>query len=140
MAHEIFVDTSGFYALLVKRDDRHRQAGEFLSESRSRKGRFLTTDYVLDETATLLKARGHGHLVPVLLDSVFGSTICTVEWTDADRFRATSDFFNKHEDQAWSFTDCLSFVVMKPRRIREALTKDAHFREAGFQPLLVDRD
>ncbi len=138
MASDVFVDTSGFYALLVKRDDRHRQAAGFLSESRRRKARFRTTDYVLDETATLLKARGHGHLVPVLLESVFSSAVCTVEWTDAERFRATCDFFVKHEDQAWSFTDCLSFVVMKRRGIRKALTKDAHFREAGFQPLLMD--
>ena len=52
-------------------------------------------------------------------------------------FRATCDFFLKHEDRAWSFTDCLSFVVMNDRRLRDSLTKDDHFREAGFQPLLA---
>jgi len=138
MAHDVFVDTSGFYALLVKRDDRHQQAGRFLKEARRRKARFLTTDYVLDETATLLKARGHGHLVPVLLESVFSSAVCAVDWTDPEQFRTACDFFVKHEDHPWSFTDCLSFVVMKRRRVREALTKDAHFREAGFQPLLAE--
>jgi len=137
MARDVFVDTSGFYALLVRRDDRHQQASRLLQEAGPRRGRFVTTDYVLDETATLLKARGHGHLVPVLLETVFASAACTVHWTDADRFRATCDFFLKHEDQAWSFTDCLSFVVMNDRRLRDSLTKDDHFREAGFQPLLA---
>ena len=138
MASDVFVDTSGFYSLLVRRDDRHQQASHLLHQARRRKRRFATTDYVLDETATLLKARGHAHLVPVLLETVFASAACTVHWTDADRFRATSDFFLKHEDQAWSFTDCLSFVVMKDQHLRDSLTKDAHFREAGFQPLLAE--
>ena len=138
MAHDVFVDTSGFYSLLVRRDDRHREASRLLGEAHSSKRRFATTDYVLDETATLLKARGHGHLVPVLMDTVFASAACTVHWTDADRFRATCDFFLKHEDQAWSFTDCLSFLLMKDQRLRDSLTKDAHFREAGFRPLLVE--
>jgi predicted nucleic acid-binding protein len=138
MASDVFVDTSGFYSLLVRRDDRHQQASDFLRQARLCKRRFITTDYVLDETATLLKARSCGHLVPVLLETVFSSAACTVHWTDADRFRTTCDFFLKHEDQAWSFTDCLSFVVMKDQRLRDSLTKDSHFREAGFQPLLAD--
>ena len=137
MARDVFVDTSGFYSLLIRRDDRHQQATRLLRKAQRRRDRFVTTDYVLDETATLLRARGHGHLVPVLLDTVFSSAACAVSWTDAEQFRATCDFFLKHEDQAWSFTDCLSFVVMKQRRLQESLTKDAHFRAAGYRPLLV---
>jgi predicted nucleic acid-binding protein len=45
---------------------------------------------------------------------------------------------SKHIDQGWSFTDCLSFQVMKARRLREALTKDEHFEKAGFVALLRD--
>ncbi len=140
MAVDMFVDTSGFYSLLVRRDDRHQKASRILREAGRRKDRFVTTDYVLDETATLLKARSHGHLVPVLLEAVFTSSACTVCWTDGERFRATCDFFLKHDHKAWSFTDCLSFLVMKDQRLRDSLTKDAHFHEAGFQPLLVSED
>jgi len=48
MASDVFVDTSGFYALLVRRDDQHEMAGRFLAEARDRKARIVTTDYVLD--------------------------------------------------------------------------------------------
>jgi predicted nucleic acid-binding protein len=92
---------------------------------------------VLDETATLLKARRLGHLTPPLWEVVAQSRACVIEWTDSSRFEATQRYFLRHLDLAWSFTDCLSFQVMKQLRLREALTKDEHFREAGFLPLLA---
>jgi len=136
MARDIFVDISGFYALMVKGDDRHVAAVRHVNEAQRKQRRFVTTDYVLDETATLLKARGLGHLLPQFFDAVLGSQVCQIEWTDADRFDGVRAFFLKHADQPWSFTDCLSFRVMKERRITEALTKDQHFRQAGFAVLL----
>jgi hypothetical protein len=36
----------------------------------------------------------------------------------------------------WGLTDCISFVVMEARGIRDALTADEHFKQAGFRPLL----
>jgi len=47
MAHDIFVDTSGFYALLVTRDDRHTAASRILRSAGREKRKFVTTDYVL---------------------------------------------------------------------------------------------
>ncbi len=92
---------------------------------------------MLDETATLLKARRHTHLVKTLFDVVFSSAACQVEWMAPERFEQTSLLFDKHQDKTWSFTDCFSFLLMKERNLREALTKDEHFRQAGFRPLLV---
>ena len=47
-------------------------------------------------------------------------------------FQGCGAFFLKHADQAWSFTDCVSFRTMKLLRLRDALTKDGNFQEAGF--------
>ena len=47
MARETFIDTSGFYALLVKRDDMHEKAAQILGNAAKRRARFVTTDYVL---------------------------------------------------------------------------------------------
>ena len=44
MAPEIFVDTSGFYALLVKEDAAHEEAADYLRNAAGN-SRFLTTDY-----------------------------------------------------------------------------------------------
>jgi hypothetical protein len=54
-----------------------------------------------------------------------------------DRFAAAREFILKHFDQEFSFTDCVSFVVMKELRLLDALATDKHFRIAGFNPLLL---
>jgi uncharacterized protein len=136
MTSEIFIDTSGFYALLVKRDAQHPDAVRRLREARRRKRKFVTSDYVVDETATLLKARGHAHILGDFFDSLRSSHACRTEWTDSERFYAAQAYFLKHKNQAWSFTDCLSFCIMKELRLRDALTKDGHFNIAGFVALL----
>ena len=130
MAHEIFVDTSGFYALLVQRDDKHAEAARILQAAADEQRGFVTSDYVLDETATLLVARDCGHLLRAFFDIVFASAACQVAWTDAERFHTVKNYFLKHLDRHWSYTDCLSFRVMKERRLRDAFTKDAHFEQA----------
>jgi len=137
MVYEVFVDTSGFYSLLCNKDDEHRRATRILKQAARRTSGFVTSDYVLDETATLLKARGYTHLVPGFFDSVFDSHACRVEWMDPSRFQAVATFFLQRPDHQWSFTDCSSFVLMKELRLRRALTKDSHFSEAGFVPLLT---
>ncbi|SRR6266511_3862613 len=137
MASEIFIDTSGFYALLVKGDDCHSRAVEFMHRASKNEQRFVTTDYVLDETATLLKARAKRGVVSRFFESVFASRACRMVWMDGDRFDRTRALFLKNLENRWSLTDCTSFVVMKELRLREALTKDQHFRAAGFVALLV---
>jgi hypothetical protein len=137
MALRTFVDTSGFYALLVSKDDRHHAARDFLATAARQGALFVTSDYVLDETATLLKARGHAHILPELFDSILNSRACRIEWLDSNRFSRTHAMFLRHDDKDWSFTDCSSFVLMKELRIRQALTKDEHFIQAGFISLLA---
>src|ERR1700720_2655111 len=89
---ETFADTSGFYALLVQRDPMHARAKRVLAAAAQASGRFVTTDYILDETATLLSARGYGHLVDALFTRVFTSSACRIEWMDPDRFEQTRQF------------------------------------------------
>jgi hypothetical protein len=44
--------------------------------------------------------------------------------------------FGDRPDKEWSLTDCISFVVMEKEGVREALTGDKHFEQAGFVALL----
>jgi predicted nucleic acid-binding protein len=138
MTPETFIDTSGFFALLVAKDDRHGAVRTFMHRAAEERLPLMTTDYVLDETATLLAARGLQRLTVPFFDPVLTSKACRIEWTDSERFRATVRFLTHHQDKDWSFTDCLSFVVMEELSLQRALTKDRHFRQAGFTALLID--
>jgi predicted nucleic acid-binding protein len=137
MADELFVDTSGFFAMMSRDDSWHMAADRVLRKVKRSSRRLVTTDYVLGETATLLKTRRLGHLTPDLFDRIFNSMACRVEWTDESQFQRTRAFFQRHSDKSWSFTDCLSFCVMKAFRLSDALTSDKHFEQAGFVALLT---
>jgi len=130
-AEPLFIDTGGFYSLVSSESESHKLAGEIMQAAAQQKRRAVTTDYIIDETATLLRARG----LSILLAEFFR---LTVEWTDPDRFSAARKFMLKHLDQQFSFTDCVSFVVMKELRLTDALATDNHFRIAGFNPLLAE--
>src|SRR5262245_58870374 len=84
MASEIFIDTSGFYALLVEKDNRHERADKFMKRAAAEKRRFVTTDYVVDETTTLLMARDLQRLVLPFFETLFASRACKVAWMDPE--------------------------------------------------------
>ena len=66
------------------------------------------------------------------------SKIVQMVWIGQDAFWQAWEWQAKFHDQAFSFTDCTSFVVMKSLGLTEAATNDAHFETAGFRPLLVN--
>ena len=53
-------------------------------------------------------------------------------------FQRSMELFESRDDKDWGFTDCSSFVVMKKKGIIDALTTDEHFRQAGFNALMLD--
>jgi predicted nucleic acid-binding protein len=135
-ATEVFVDTAGFLALWDTGDQHHATAARIQQELIRKSRRFLTTEYVADETITLLLVR-HSHRAAMdFLDTLERSEALRLEWIDPARFHAAANWFRKHGDKQWSFTDCVSFSVMRELRMRDAFTTDHHFQQAGFNPLL----
>jgi predicted nucleic acid-binding protein len=139
-AIDVFMDTAGFLALWDAADDHHEMAVELQAELVRKRRRFLTTDYVVDETVTLLQVRHSHRAAADFLRSVTTSALLQLQWASPDRFHAAANFFARHADKEWSFTDCVSFVLMHELRIGECFTTDHHFRQAGFNPLLGGPD
>jgi uncharacterized protein len=132
----VFVDTMGWFSLLNSRDAFHESARAAMD--RLRKGRvpLVTSDYVADETATLLKMRGAGHVLERFLTTLDESEALTFTFIDLERFRQARRMFLTQRDHGYSFTDVTSFIVMRELGLRRAFTHDRHFREAGFDVLL----
>ena len=129
----IFLDTSGIFAWINARDPHHD-----LMLSLPSKAGLVVTDYVIDEACTLFVARNIGRRRKDILNLIQNSRIVQMVWIGQDSFWQAWDWQAKFHDQAFSFTDCTSFVTMKRLGLTEAATNDAHFQTAGFLPLLVD--
>ncbi len=83
----IFVDTSAWYATEVQDDVNHEQARKFLSQLASgRHGVAITTDYVLDETLTLLRSRRGLHAAITFIDKIRKSKSIRVFWVNENIF------------------------------------------------------
>jgi hypothetical protein len=135
MSRFVFVDTGGWEAFFDRDDEHHAEAARIVRRLYERGVSLLTSDYVLDETLTLLKVRC-GHTAAVTA----GKRIQSASWvTLVDVGRVARDeawkLFQKMKDQPFSFTDCTSFALMKRLGIAEALAFDADFERAGFTRL-----
>lgn len=51
-------------------------------------------------------------------------------------YHAGKKLYHQALDKHWSHTDCMSFVLMRQKKMTEALTYDKHFEQAGFVALL----
>ncbi len=126
----LFVDTGAWYALVDKNDPDHKEAASFI---RNNKIPLLTTNFVFDETVTLLRSRLGWNVAKEfglkLKDSRFVSLISV---KDEDEERAW-EIFLKYKDKDFSYTDCTSFAVMERLKIDTAFSFDSHFRLIGFK-------
>ena len=130
---QILVDTAYVLALVNERDQYHDRAQELadLFEGRN----LLITDVVLLEIGNAL-ARGFKKQAIEII-SYF------IESEEVEIFRHSSQIFDKafalykkYDDKEWSLVDCISFIVMRERGIKQALTFDRHFDQAGFVAIM----
>lgn len=129
----IFVDTGAFLARHVVRDQYHREAKAAWKELRGSGQRCLTSSFVLDELLTLLARRTSYEFASERARGLFTSQALEILRPDGEDELRAVDYFEKFADQRVSFTDCVSFALMKKRRIRRAFSFDRHFALAGFE-------
>ncbi len=135
MARRLFVDTAGWMSMADKNDKLHIDCIRARDEWLKKGNLLLTTDYVIDETLTLIRTRIGIDGAEKWWDQVSGSPRLKVEWIHFERVEKARRWFFKWRDKSFSFTDCTSFVVMKELKLKRALTGDKHFVEAGFEIL-----
>lgn len=128
----VFVDAGYLIALDSFKDENHAVAtGHWRDFARSRP-ELVTTSLVLAETVAFFQKRGqHAKAVQVGLRVLSGVGIELVH-VDEALCRAGFEYLRARRDKHYSLTDCVSFVLMQRRGIREALAFDAHFEQAGF--------
>jgi len=126
----IFVDTGAWFAVAVRNDPDHVGAMQWL---RSNHKPLVTTDYIVAETATLLRMRdktlrGHRLASRVATSLLRGEAALLEKVTEGDLERALT-VFRTYRDHLFSFVDCTSFMVMERLGIQSAFAFDRHFVE-----------
>ena len=133
MSYAVLVDTSAFYALQSTGDASvHALVRAEAERFDADHAVLVTTDYVLDETYTLLRS-ALGHRAAVRFGREIRRGGIEVVQVDPDIQEEAWRIFERYSDKDFSFTDCTSFVVMKHAELRVALTLDRHFRQFGFE-------
>ena len=131
----LFVDTAGWMACADGADPAHAAARAARDHWLEQNGHLLTTDYVIDETLTLLRMRLGLDAAENWWHTVAASSRVrkeAIHWERAERARG---IFFRYRDKEFSFTDCTSFALMRELHLRKALTTDGHFRQAGFETI-----
>lgn len=132
MNGEVFVDTSAWYPAAVRNHPDHAAVATALREGVGAGKRIVTTNLVIAETHALLLRRVHRAAALAFARAVGEPPNLVVRSTPELEDAAVTDWLERYEDQDFSFTDAVSFAVMKERGIEEAVALDHHFEVAGF--------
>ncbi len=125
----IFVDSGAWYASIVTEDPDHARAVAWRATNRQS---LITTDYIIDETLTLLRSRGEPMRARAFGRLAFGSKPpFRLYYLTPDDIRAAWGVFERFADKEWSFTDCTSKVVIERLGLDRAFAFDQHFRQFG---------
>jgi len=131
----LFIDTAGWMACADGADPAHARCCVARDGALEAGQTLVTTDFVVDETLTLLRLRLGLSAAQTWWQQVDRSSRLRWERIDSDRFEKARQLFFQYRDKDFSFTDCTSFVMMREVRLTHALTTDRHFRQMGFQVL-----
>ena len=132
----VFVDTGAWEAIEDGGDRHHDAALRFKNELVQQGTRLYVTNFVLDESYTLLLLNiGYARTVAFkrTTDLMRTAGILTVVHVTEEIAGAAWEVFERfNQDKQWSFTDCTSKVVMESLGLRQVFAFDHHFDQMGF--------
>jgi uncharacterized protein len=127
----VFLDTSAFLAIENRRDTHHHQAVGFRDSCFKKGEAFLTTDYILDESYTLIRFRAGYRIAVQFGEALRGSRLLRIEHITPEVIEEAWHLFKNFSDHDFSFTDCTSFIVMERLQVQTAFSFDQPFKEYG---------
>jgi hypothetical protein len=128
----VFVDTGGWVALRYRRDQHHGRARALLRRLRADGIGLVTTEWVLGETVTLLKAQGAVDHALALGEAIQGGRLGYLVESTPERRRRAWDLFVRYRDRRLGWVDCASFGVMEELGRSQFFGFDEDFVRAGF--------
>ncbi|HEU4343165.1 MAG TPA: PIN domain-containing protein, partial [Candidatus Binatia bacterium] len=122
---KIFLDTGAFLASADEDDDHHTAAKSVYAELVQSRAQFLTSNFVLSETYTLIRSKVSHRSAVEFMKRFDQSGIRVVRVSEANEQTAKAIFI-RYGDKDFSFVDCTSFVLIDHRRLDHAFAFDTH--------------
>jgi predicted nucleic acid-binding protein len=94
-------------------------------------GSALTSDYVFDETVTVVLVRTKSLESAVNSGKLIRESVTLVSVSESI-FEHSSEIFNKQKSTRFSFTDCTILALIAENHIDKLATFDKEFRGADF--------
>jgi predicted nucleic acid-binding protein len=127
----VFVDTSGFYAILDGTDPLHARCTDAFRRSEKEGSPLVTTNYVVHETWALLQARLGWEAVEAWRARVL--PLCETVWVDERLHSLGAARCSQARERRLSLTDGISIEVMRGRGLRAFIGQDEHLAREGFE-------
>jgi hypothetical protein len=128
----IFIDTTIWVSGIDASDALHKDgSGVMQALADGRLPSAITTDFVLDETLTLLKTRG-GRVEAIIgaIDGILSSSAVDLVYVDEELFGEALSTYKKY--RKLSFTDAVTLTVMQRRKVKEIFSHDRDFDLKGI--------
>lgn len=127
----VLVDSGAFLALEDPDEASHGRCRETLRKLVAEGRRLFTTNFVFDETYTLLLVRlGRDRAVAWGESFRRGRLVELVRVREEDEERAW-EIIVEYDDKDFSYTDATSFAVAESLEIEDAFALDRHFEQYG---------
>ncbi len=124
----VFIDTGVWFAKYVPSDPDHARVQAWFQANRQP---LLTSDYCVDETLTLLLARGRPAKAVEVGKMFFQANQVSIRFLTPQQIYRAWLLFQQRSAAGWSFTDCTSKIVIDDLSIPTAAALDEHFRQFG---------
>jgi predicted nucleic acid-binding protein len=133
---EVYLDTAYAIALASPRDEHHEKALLLADQLEEDGAKLITTRAIILEIGNALSKQSHRLAGVELLESLEQDPSVEIVPLTEELYNRAFDLYQQRVDKEWGITDCISFIVMAERDLREALTTDKHFEQAGYKALL----
>jgi len=132
MLDDIFVDSSAWIALADRDDLHHKEAASNYPSIFKNHKTLVTSNLVIAETyIVLLRELGRKAAIE-FLERIKASPRILKIYSNENFEMEAEGILAKYGDQDFSYTDAVSFVIMKRQKMRKAFCFDKHFAAAGF--------
>lgn len=125
-----FIDTSAWYAFLVKNEKDHQHIVNLLTQPNQH---LITSNNVFSELYTLLMARGYEEVAHSFGEKLREGKVGVIYRISEEDEEKAWGILKIKRGRGLSYVDATTTAMMERMQIKKIITLDSDFREFGFE-------